>query len=803
MRNMKRLMSLVISICLLILPACNGKKNKTNTTGRYIESEITPPVEGHFTSFVNDDGIIICIDEGLTTRYESYDNGITWSESSFLKDETKTLDNIQYITLLDDGRLLVFQFDEGLFIISTDGECQRYSVPEIDKAISENDGISVSLLTSLSDDLFIIRYTTGGMFTQAVKGGVPLNGNDNNDTFASGDNEVPDDLDTRNGPIQEPNTSSGTHEATTGGGMMMVPMNAKTLLIDINSKTVVADMVVEDVSAATATDSNFYLMDSNGKVTVYNLLDGSKSNKKEIKFKDEKEPKEGVMTSIHFMSFGGNLLTHDNDGNLYAAQDKNIMFSDSSGKVDTLIISFDFSIGVQNCILNSIHVLNDRSIIVNSSEFDQINKPNRLYKYTWHEDMSFDDDKTITVWSLEDNGLVRATITELRKKYPDAQITYEVALTGSSTMSVDDAIKTLNTQLLSNSGPDVIILDGCYAQNYINKGMLRDLSDIIDTNDIFSNLLKPYITDSKIYCIPTQFLAPVLIGNADYLQKIQSLDDLVAQVVDGNDLPITESSSNNASPGRPFSDIEEKDRAALYFPDLTALFEILWLTSAPEIIADNKLNTEALERYISSVKAISDKYSLTEISQDPGAMGLALSNGNSVVEVPGSLVRYTMHMTHYGAFFAGNLQMLQIMLERDDSLLIPFPGLSSGTWQPTTMVGISIDSKKVSFAAEFIKVMLSNEVQNINHGTGFPVTKDGFNSQIEEINRRNAEFGLDRMEFDLSVLIDKLNTPSMPDILLVDMMWNSVEKCCKGQIDVKGAVSEIEQNVKKYLAERA
>jgi len=43
----------------------------------------------------------------------------------------------------------------------------------------------------------------------------------------------------------------------------------------------------------------------------------------------------------------------------------------------------------------------------------------------------------------------------------------------------------------------------------------------------------------------------------------------------------------------------------------------------------------------------------------------------------------------------------------------------------------------------------------------------------------------------------------MGDTVLTGMMWSSLEKCCKGELDVDGAVREIEQNVKNYLAERS
>jgi len=160
-------------------------------------------------------------------------------------------------------------------------------------------------------------------------------------------------------------------------------------------------------------------------------------------------------------------------------------------------------------------------------------------------------------------------------------------------------------------------------------------------------------------------------------------------------------------------------------------------------------------------------------------------------------------MTNYAAFSAGNLQLLQLMMERNESALALFPGLTPGAWQPSTVVGICADTKVPEFAAQLVQAMLSVEVQQLNYGTGLPVTVTGLDAQVQTINDRRVEFGQEPVNFDAMALISLLRTPSMGDTVLTDMMSGSVVRCCKGEIDVEGAVREIEQSVKNYLAERA
>jgi hypothetical protein len=119
------------------------------------------------------------------------------------------------------------------------------------------------------------------------------------------------------------------------------------------------------------------------------------------------------------------------------------------------------------------------------------------------------------------------------------------------------------------------------------------------------------------------------------------------------------------------------------------------------------------------------------------------------------------------------------------------------------VVGISADAVVPEFAAEFVQTMLSFEVQHLNYGTGLPVTHEGFAAQIEEINDRRAEFGQEPFSFDIDGLVSRLETPSMIEDVLTDMIWVSVERLCKGEIDAEGAVRAIEQSISTYLAERS
>ena len=826
MRHLRRIICLILAGTLLVLTACNsdgktGDAAKPGQGGRYVETDVSPPIDGRFKSFLASDGAIVCYNAGLSVRYESADGGGTWTESPGPGSYSDRYKSVSIGALLPDGRILAYIQDEGLAIITPDGGYEPYPIAEIDKAIQEGNNVMVSLLKTPGSDRLLISYTIGGMVIQSsrpidsdaqdgsagdsVIGFAPVGsaGSDSPADISSqvGNNRQSDqsspgpDESAQQGSDQReaapqnqaPQRSSGTQSVSSVAG----GMTGKTLLIEFSTGSLIADIPVDNAMAVTADSESIYFMDMQGTIEVYSLADGSYLNKRSLSSGSAGENRSSMLPMI---GSGGDILAIDSQGDLYALYDRNLLRCAMNGDVEDILEGAAYSIGTPNNTADSVLALADGSILVNMVEGMQAN---RLYRYTWDENAVIDPEKTLAIWSLEDNAFIRAAIAELRKKNPDSYITYEVAMSGDNAVSAADAIKTLNTRLLGGSGPDVIVLDGCPADSYAAKGMLLDISGLVDQSGIYQNLVAPYISDGKLYCLPMQFMMPALIGQADAIGKAATLEDLVNIVISGKDATV-------GSPGSgPFSGVPADERAELYFEDLDELIEIMWLSAAPAIVRNNRLDADALRRYLEAIKAISDKYGLADQEEENTmSMAVGFSSGGLVSMLPGSLVRYTSQITNYGAFAVGNLMLLQLMMERDDSTLMPFPGLVEGAWRPSAVTGISADTDVPGFAAQFLNTMLSIDVQRINYGAGLPVTREGIAEQMKEVDSNLTESGRGTFDIDIDALISKLLEPSAADSALSDMMRGSIENLCEGKTDVGGAVKEIEQNVKNYLAER-
>jgi len=172
MKHIRHFLCLLLAGSMLFLAACGGGKDDGAllSGGRYVETDVTPPIEGRFTSYMTGDGTIVCLGEGLKTRFDSADGGDSWTEKPAPGRDTDRYQFVQGAALLPDGDLLVFLQGEGFVKIAPDGSSQPYAVGEIDKIIADGENVFVSLLQAFGDRL-LMSYSSGGFAMQDTRPG--------------------------------------------------------------------------------------------------------------------------------------------------------------------------------------------------------------------------------------------------------------------------------------------------------------------------------------------------------------------------------------------------------------------------------------------------------------------------------------------------------------------------------------------------------------------------------------------------------------------------------------------------------
>jgi len=790
-KTFKSTICIALACILLVATACrggngygNGNGAETNTgtrassnieltsTGRYMERDISPPIDGQFITFMANDGSIVAFDTSLRARYTSTDSGQTWTQSPGLN--INDADRPMWIhaaTLMPDGSLLTFLMDKGIVIIDTNGNASPFPVQSIDEAIANGYHVGINMMQVLGEDRLLISYTIHG-FSQQMW-------NPEDDNYDDNEN---------NDENEDENDETGRRSSMVMGvNGMSDRFDQRTVLYNFSGE-VVAELPFMTVAAAATSGEYFYVLEQwESLITSVNLSTGALSNRSPISLATN-APISGMMqmgtSAALAISICGNLVVmHDNS--VLMIEDDNI---------ETLLDGDAFFFGSPNAFVSNVMVLACGNIAIAVLAGAEA----YLFRYEWDENAVINPERTLHIWSLENNDTVRATITELRRRYPDTYITYEIAISGDTGMTAADAIRNLNTRLLSNRGPDIIILDGTPAETYATRGMLLNMAGHVDTSAMYQNLLEGFVQDNEtLYILPTQFMLPVIAGAPHAINAVNTLDDFVSRIVNGN--PPTPAMNRWDIAG-----IAEEDRAESSFT-LEELFSIMWLTNAAAIVNNNQLDSNALREFFTAMLAISDMYNLSEEDNSSMMFGAVMSSRTSTrgTIITGSLIDYISQITNMGAFSMGSMMLMNMLTNRPDAELAPFPGLVSGAWEPTTMVSISADTNVADFAITFVNTMLSLAVQGMDHGMGFPVTSVGVNTQIQEINDQLIYWGADPIEIDLNSLIAQMQTPVMLENVVTEMIWETVERLCTGRLDLEGAVQEIEQNIRNYLAERS
>lgn len=158
----------------------------------------------------------------------------------------------------------------------------------------------------------------------------------------------------------------------------------------------------------------------------------------------------------------------------------------------------------------------------------------RIYKYTYDPNVPTVPERQLDVYSLTENDSLRQAVSLFQKEHQDVYVRYEIGMPGSDSITKEDAIRNLNTKILAGEGPDIMLLDGLPQASYKDKGVLADVSGIVDgmtgEEALFPNIVDACREDGKIVALPIRVQVPMAAGRAEYVEKIEDLESLADAV---------------------------------------------------------------------------------------------------------------------------------------------------------------------------------------------------------------------------------------------------------------------------------
>lgn len=425
----------------------------------------------------------------------------------------------------------------------------------------------------------------------------------------------------------------------------------------------------------------------------------------------------------------------------------------------------------------------------------------KLLKYSYDKDASSMPETELSVYALEDSDFLRQVVSIYQKNHQDVYVNLQIGMSGEDGITAEDAIRTLNTDILSGNGPDVMILDGLPVDKYMEKGMLMDLAPIIEeveaSDGIFENIKEAYETEGAIYQFPAKFYVNLVDGDVEGVEAGAALDQLAAYV----------------------SAKREAGETGIFpFRGAENLLEKLYLAnSACWMDGDGTLKEAELTKFLTSAKQIYDAEpkELEDVYWGVEDLGLTGSVGSMGILLKEEKISYgtLVSMTQLITMMSANRQLGLDYALADRN--------AEKAFVPYQLAGISATTGKDGAAKDFLKTLFGMECNSLD-GSGFPVNRAAYETICEQAKNKFDEFNQggvavstdegESVDLDLKNLteddivkltgiLEEVRKPVCMDRVVKELVLAQGEAVLFGNSSVEDAVAEILRKGNLYLSE--
>ena len=443
------------------------------------------------------------------------------------------------------------------------------------------------------------------------------------------------------------------------------------------------------------------------------------------------------------------------------------------------------SLGSFSVDVGSLLMLEERNLLAAKSDGnEEAGSKAGILKFAYSEDTPAKPDKELKVYSLYEDNSIRQAVGGFQKEHADVYVHYEAALSGEDGMTVSDALKTLTTEIMAGKGPDVLVLDGMPIETYAEKGILRDLSSVIEENkeEYFEDVRNAYRNKEELCAVPTRFLIPMVqAGSAYYV------------------------------PGEDFDTFTKRVGALENMEPEEVISRFWYSSSAAWKKEDKTLDESKVQEFFEGLKrTYGDSPEGAEEKEDSALPGTDIMQGDF------RLLAGTWKIS--AGLFGANPDykfLLAVTEHLDGGDFGCMPGQAEHVFVPSVTVGISSKGSQPEAAEQFVKYLFSGEMQKISQGSGLPVQKEAFRSTIDGHQYEGNTSWVDLEEgirFELAPrteeeiqrlmgLAESLKTPALQDEVIKEAVLEQGEKVLGGETDPKEAAAAVAQKVNLYLAE--
>lgn len=421
-----------------------------------------------------------------------------------------------------------------------------------------------------------------------------------------------------------------------------------------------------------------------------------------------------------------------------------------------------------------------------------------LLRFHFDETLSGQPEGTLAISTLRDNETLRQAIGVYQKTVPQMKVDLQVLLDEKSSMTVSDAVRSLNVELLAGKGPDLLLLDSLPIASYMEKGVLEDLSPALDGLPLLENVAKTYQSGGAIPAVPCRFGVPFLWATDACSKSAGSLSELAAYFSGW---------TGEVTP------LRGRERKPFFDMSADALMKLFYPVCAPAWIQeDGSIDTRPLAEFLEEIHTIAGtgtyEDDIGDYVPDPSMLGLYWAEGET--EACAYLSQSFGEMAYADA---------GARLNADGSFQL-FRGQSDGNiFVPQAVLGVRKGTQYPEEALEFIRTALSEEVQRTDLSDGYAVNTDALSYTAKNPGEdREMVFSSTNREtgesFELHVswpseetmqeierLIRSVDTPCTVDETLLEMLASETSAFFSGSGTEEEAAQAVAERAQAYLAE--
>ncbi len=445
----------------------------------------------------------------------------------------------------------------------------------------------------------------------------------------------------------------------------------------------------------------------------------------------------------------------------------------------------------------------------------------QLCRYAYDATVPAVPEEQLTIYSLEDDYTIRQAVSLYQKKNPGVYIRYEVGMTGEDGVVREDAIKNLNTKIMSGSAPDLIVLNGLPEQSYKEKGILADLTELekglTGENALFPNLVNAFREDGKLYSLPVRFRIPLVVGDPDTIKGITSLTAMADAVEklreehpQGSIIrQITEEqvlyTLGLASSGAWLGEDGALDEAKLteFLTQAKRIYEV-------EASGWNEMELKEMQDRVTYLWNEIDGLTWEDFSASASSASIDIATENSYLGI-GTVKGMN-----------ADFNMIATLTDQENNIdYAPYPGQVPNSFVPDTCIGIYANSIENELTLDFYRFLFGPELQDMDLPGGLPMNMASFEKQKINPNEGKANSSLsigssgeNGKDFHLEILwvteehfqriLDMVNaaeTASRSDSVIQQTVLEIGPKALNGSLTVEETVKEIVKKAAIYLAE--